>query len=267
MNSRGGQTPSVNRAARPFGDLVADLTGTDDSRPPVVLVHGLTFDRGMWAPVVETLEGRRSLAIDLPGHGDSPARSSYDMADVADVLRGAITAAGLDAPVVVGHSIGALLATVYASRHPARAVLNIDQPLLAGPFADMLRSVEPVLRGPDYLSVWGQLFNDMATDELSPRQRALLRSTPRQDLLIGYWAEVLEKSADELRQQRTDELAALRARGVAYHHVSRTPLPPPYLEWLRAVLPAVEITVLPGGGHFPHVAHPAVIAELVSRWD
>jgi pimeloyl-ACP methyl ester carboxylesterase len=249
-----------------LGGLAADLTGTDDGKAPVVLLHGLTFDRGMWAPMVGALAGRLAVAFDLPGHGDSPPRDSYDPADVADVLHEAIRAAGLAAPVLVGHSIGAVLATVYAARHPARAVLNIDQPLLPGPFGDLLRSVEPVLRGPDYLGVWTTLLDGMGVDELSAPLRALLRSTPRQDLLLGYWKEVLETSSEELRRQRTDELTALRERGTGYHHVSRAPLPPAYVEWLQTVLPAAGTTVLPGSGHFPHLARPEALVEILSGW-
>lgn len=249
-----------------LGELAADLTGSDDGRSPVVLLHGLTFDRGMWAPLVDALAGRRAVAFDLPGHGDSPPQTSYALAEVADVLHEAITVAGLDAPVLVGHSIGAVLATAYAARHPARAVLNIDQPLLAGPFADLLRSVEPVLRGPGYLGVWTQLLDGMGIEELDPPLRELLRSTPRQDLLLGYWGEVLEASPEELRWRRTDELTALRARGTGYHHVSRAPLPPPYLQWFQTALPSAGTTVLPGSGHFPHLSHPKTLADTLSRW-
>jgi len=249
-----------------LGELVADVTGTDDGRPSVVLLHGLTFDRGMWAPMVEALAGRRAVAFDLPGHGDSARQASYAPADVADVLHEAVVAAGLDAPVLVGHSVGAVLATAYAARHPARAVLNVDQPLLPGPFGDLLRSVEPVLRGPDHLSVWTRLLDQMGVEELSPPLRALLRSTPRQDLLLGYWGEVLDLSPDELRAQRTDELVALRERGTGYHHVSRAPLPAAYVSWLRAALPSAGITVLPGSGHFPHLARPEALVEILSGW-
>lgn len=249
-----------------LGELVADLSGTDDGRAPVVLLHGLTFDRAMWAPMVDALAGRRAVAFDLPGHGGSPPQDSYEPADVADVLHAAITAAGLDAPVLVGHSIGAVLATVYAARHPARAVLNIDQPLLPGPFGDLLRSVEPVLRGPDYLSVWTPLHDGMGTEELSPPLRALLRSTPRQDLLLGYWKEVLETSPEELRRQRSDDLTALREHGTDYHHVSRAPLPPGYVGWLRSLLPSAGTTVLPGSGHFPQLGRPAALVEILSGW-
>ncbi|WP_328618209.1 alpha/beta fold hydrolase [Amycolatopsis sp. NBC_00355] len=72
------------------------------------------------------------LALDLPGHGDSP-RGSYAFDDVTDAIHGAVSSAGLTRPVLIGHLIGGVLATAYAARYPARAVVNLDQPL-AGPF-------------------------------------------------------------------------------------------------------------------------------------
>ena len=248
-------------------ELDADVTGTDDGRPPVVLLHGLTFDRRMWGPLVQALDGRRAVALDLPGHGGSAGRGSYDLRDVADVVHGAVTAAGLRAPVLVGHSIGAVLATVYAARHRARAVLDIDQPLLAGGFAELLRSLEPVLRGPDHLGVWTRLVAGMGLAELSPQQRGLLHSTPRQDLLLGYWRDLLERSPEELTAQRTQELRALHEAGTGFHHVSRAPLDPGYQAWVRSALPDAGSTVLPGSGHFPHLAQPAAVVEVLSRWD
>jgi pimeloyl-ACP methyl ester carboxylesterase len=250
-----------------LGELGADLTGTDDGRGPVVLLHGLTFDRGMWGPLVDVLGGRRAVALDLPGHGESPRRDSYDLGDVVDVLHDAVMAAGARRPVLVGHSIGGVLATVYAANHPARAVLNIDQPLLVGPFGEMLRSVEPVLRGPEYRSVSDELVAGMGIEQLSPQLRELLRSTPRQDLLLGYWREILEKPSDELREQRTRELTALRESGTAYHYVSRAPVNPGYEAWFRSVLPEAGITVLPGSGHFPHLAQPEALVEILSGWE
>ena len=39
---------------------------------PVVFLHGLTFDRATWRPIIERLgEGVCSIAFDLPGHGDT----------------------------------------------------------------------------------------------------------------------------------------------------------------------------------------------------
>ncbi|WP_205704890.1 alpha/beta fold hydrolase [Kineococcus indalonis] len=111
--------------------------------------------------------------------GTADPRDAYDVEEVAGVLHEALAAAGLREPVLVGHSLGGVPATVYAAEHPARAVLNIDQPLLPGPFGEVLRSLEPVLRGPDHLQVWQRLLAGTGTEQLSPPLRGLLRSTPR----------------------------------------------------------------------------------------
>jgi hypothetical protein len=82
----------------------------------------------------------------------------------------------------------------------------------------------------------------MDIEQLSPQLRELLRSTPRQDLLLRYWREILEKSPEELRDQRTCELES----GTAYRYVSRAAVNPGYEAWFRGVLPEAGITVLPG---------------------
>jgi pimeloyl-ACP methyl ester carboxylesterase len=60
-------------------------------------------------------------------------------------------------PVVVGHSIAAIVATAYAARHPTRGIINVDQPLQAAPFAAMVQSLADKLRGPGSLAQWRQV--------------------------------------------------------------------------------------------------------------
>src|ERR1700754_1171415 len=115
-----------------FDALSGTLTGLPDERPPLVLLHGLSFDRRLWTPLLRELQALEpvalSLALDLPGHGASPVQESYRIADVATQVHCAVTAAELPPPVIVGHGIGAVVATVYASRYPVHSVINIDQP-------------------------------------------------------------------------------------------------------------------------------------------
>ena len=253
-----------------FGTLASDSHGTDDDRPPLVLLHGLTYDRRQWGPVLRELAvldpGRRTVSFDLPGHGDSPPRETYPLDELSEILHDAVTEAGLDAPVVVGHSYGGALATTYAAAHPVRGVVNVDQPLLVGPFAALLRNAEPTLRSPAYLQVWETLLSGMGIEALPPAARELVRTatTPRQDLLLGYWAELMTDPAGELDDRRAGELAAIHARGVAYHHVAGNDLAPAYRGWLESLLPDVTVTVLPGGGHFPHLAGPAELAKILA---
>ncbi|MDG4825191.1 alpha/beta fold hydrolase [Asanoa sp. WMMD1127] len=254
-----------------FGELAADRYGDRaDERPPLVLLHGLTYDRRHWGPLVAALAdrepGRRVVAFDLPGHGGSPRRETYCLDEVARLVHEAVTDAGLDAPVVVGHSIGGVVATIYGATYPARGVVNIDQPLSVGGFADLLRRSAADLRGPHFARVWASLRAGMGVDQLPPAARRLIdaASTPDQDLLLGYWHELLFRPAAELTVRRERELATIRSRGVGYHHVAGVEPDPAYQRWLVSALPDVAVSVVAGGGHFPHVVRPTDVAELLA---
>jgi pimeloyl-ACP methyl ester carboxylesterase len=253
-----------------YGDLAADSFGADNGQPALVLLHGLTFDRRHWSPVLAdpAIAGshRRIVSFDLPGHGESPRRDSYWLADLTDVLHAAISEAGLASPVVAGHSAGGVLATGYAARYPVSGVVNIDQPLLVGGFGDFLRRSEPMLNSDDFLQVWETLLDGMHVDELPTSARELVRtaSTPRQDLFLGYWKDLITTPAKQADENNARDLAAIRAAGVPYHYITGSAVEPGYRAWLEAALPDVQITVLPGSGHFPHLVHPAEVAKVLA---
>jgi pimeloyl-ACP methyl ester carboxylesterase len=205
--------------------------------------------------------------FDLPGHGQSPRRGSYRLTDLADALNAAITEAGLSRPVVAGHSAGGVVATAYAARYPVRGVVNIDQPLLLAGFGQFLRRSQPVLNSDDFLQVWDTLLDGMHLDELPPAARELVRtaSTPRQDLLLGYWRKLLD-APEQAEEDNARDLAAVRAAGVPYHYIAGSAVEPGYRAWLEAALPSVLITELPGSGHFPHLAHPAEVAKVLAHF-
>lgn len=88
--------------ARDFAGLAGVLDGGPDGRAPLVLLHGLTFDRAMWEPALAELRatdpGRQVLALDLPGHGGSAAWPRYDIKSVAAAVHRAAEEAGLQRP-------------------------------------------------------------------------------------------------------------------------------------------------------------------------
>lgn len=249
--------------------LVADDQGPSDDPAPVVLLHGLTFDRRIWRPVTDAMgrigPGRRILTLDLPGHGDSPGWPAYDVASLAEGVHRAVEAAALPPPVVVGHSMSAVVATVYAARYPTRSVINVDQPLQVEPFARFVQSLADQLRGPAFPDVWARFEASMHAELLPPAGRALVSSTshPSQQLVVGYWRDALERSPEELGAWAGDVLADVRARNVPYLVVSGAEVDPDYRRWLGDVLPQAEIAVWPESGHFPHVAHPERFAQIL----
>jgi len=90
------------------------------SRPTLVLLHGIT-DSGLCFPrVVKALAGEYELVLpDARGHGlsDKP-QTGYSPADHAADDAGLIRALELDRPVLIGHSMGGLVASLVAAGYP-----------------------------------------------------------------------------------------------------------------------------------------------------
>src|SRR5438105_5597173 len=87
---------------------------------PVVFLHGLTFDRTTWRPIIERLgDGVRSIALDLPGHGDSGGEPCT-LREAAARVKSAVDSLGIAEPVIVGHSISSGIASIYAASYPVR---------------------------------------------------------------------------------------------------------------------------------------------------
>jgi pimeloyl-ACP methyl ester carboxylesterase len=258
-----------------FGDLAGDLTGEPGRKPPLVLLHGLTFDRTSWHPALAELAtldpGRQVLALDLPGHGESPAWPSYDMESLAEGVHRAVEEAGLRPPTLAGHSVAGVIATIYAGRHPAAGVVNVDQPLQVEPFARLVQSLAGPLRGPGFAQVWAQFEASMGIGLLPQAAQDLLQSARyvRQDLVTGYWRDAIDRPVEELARQVSDGLAAVRDAKVPYLYVAGHEPGQEYLGWLNRELPQAEVTIWPGSGHFPHLAQPGRFEQILAgtaRW-
>jgi pimeloyl-ACP methyl ester carboxylesterase len=251
--------------------LAADDYGRNDDRPPLVLLHGMTFDRTTWRDIVPRLQridpGRRVVAIDLPGHGQSPDQATYELDTIVGQIHRVVEEAGLPAPVLVGHSASGGFATAYAARHPSRGVVNIDSSLQIAPFITLLQSLGERLRGPEFPALWQQIFYaSFHVELLPPAARDLVRSTcrPRQEVALGYWRQLIEQSADEVPAMIEHETAALRASGMPYLYIAGDDLRPDYRQWLGVRLPAATVEVWPRTGHFPHLADPQRFARRLA---
>jgi pimeloyl-ACP methyl ester carboxylesterase len=258
--------------SRSYGGLVADDLGRSDGRPPLVLLHGLTFDRRMWRPALTELEaidpGRRVLAFDLPGHGDSPDSTSYTIEALVESIHAAVIEAELEAPVMVGHSAAAGTATVYAARHPSRGVISVEGTIRVGAFAGMARSMEPMLRGTGFNVMWDRITtNVFRLDEVAPDVREFVLATgrPRQEIVLGYWQELFERTPEDLDAWVANSAAAIRASGVPFVAIVGQDPSPEEVAWLQSNLPEARTMVWPNSGHFPHLAHPRRFAELLAE--
>ncbi|MFF9815646.1 alpha/beta fold hydrolase [Streptomyces sp. NPDC014006] len=120
-------------------------TETPGAEPARVYVHGLGAVSSVYHAHIAArpeLAGRRSLFVDLPGHGisDRPEHFGYTLEEHADALAAALDAAGVTGAELIAHSMGGSVALVLAHRRPdlvsrlvlTEANLDRDPPPTAG---------------------------------------------------------------------------------------------------------------------------------------
>lgn len=108
------------RTAAVFGQRIAYVdVGTG---PPVVLVHGLADDLGVWHDTIAALAAHhRVIALDLLGFGKSAKPLvEYRAATEADIVDGLLASLHVTRATVVGNSLGGWVATLLAVRRPTR---------------------------------------------------------------------------------------------------------------------------------------------------
>jgi pimeloyl-ACP methyl ester carboxylesterase len=97
---------------------------TDEgSGPPILLLHATLHDRTDFAPVQDALaNGRRLLALDWPGHGESPLPAiPLRAVQLGDLLVEFADLLDLRNVVVVGNSVGGYAACRFGLERPDRA--------------------------------------------------------------------------------------------------------------------------------------------------
>ena len=98
------------------GALHIDSSGDG---PSLVLLHGWAMHSGLWGPLVPRLAQRyRVHAVDLPGHGHSPAPNEFTLDGCVAAVAAAL-AAGEPPHTVLGWSLGGLVAMRWALLEPA----------------------------------------------------------------------------------------------------------------------------------------------------
>jgi pimeloyl-ACP methyl ester carboxylesterase len=146
--------------------LAFDRAGSGE---PLLLLHGTTSSRQIWAPLLPTLVKHADvIAVDLPGHGDSPP-SSYSPPDWAKEVADLLDRLGLARIAAMGHSAGGWTALELAKAGRATAVVALTP-------AGLWRRHSPLATDIALNANWrlGRLSRGLALRVLrSPRVRSL----------------------------------------------------------------------------------------------
>ncbi len=240
---------------------------------PVLLLHGHTFDQRVWSDVVPSLldSGLRVIRPDLRGHGlSTQAPAGYHSSHHADDMAAVLDAAGVDAAVVVGFSLGGGVALELALAQAERVrALALVAPTLPGRpfetgFMDNLRQVARVARGEGIraamLGPWldSPLFAFSFTKPgLRERTAALVADFPG--------AEYLATERDRVERQWTvpERLGEILVPTVVAVGERELPGFAAYAEEAAAAIPGAHLERVPECGHLLPLEAPQRIAALI----
>jgi pimeloyl-ACP methyl ester carboxylesterase len=102
----------------------------DAAKPTLIFIHGVLNDHSVWILQTRYLanHGWNVLALDLPGHCRSAGEPPATVEEAADFVLALMDVAGLEKAVLIGHSLGSLVALEAAARAPER----VSQLVLVG---------------------------------------------------------------------------------------------------------------------------------------
>lgn len=243
-------TPLPRTLQRPGAALRYADSGGDG--PPVVLSHGAGMDHRSFDPQVPPLirAGYRVITWDLRGHGDSllahPVR--FTAADALTDLEALLDVLQLEAPVLVGHSLGGGLSQAFVREHPTRTagLVVLDATWNAGPLT-RLESVTLPLAAPLFtlIPAWRMPRLMAKASAVTPAaiaatEKAFAAMPKRR--FIDVWRATVSLVDPDPRYRTPVPLGLIRGERDATGNIA-TAMP----RWARAE--GVAENVIPGAGH------------------
>lgn len=245
--------------------LAGAVAGNDSSGMTIVFLGSLGSDRSMWQPQVDDLgSDHRTVALDLRGHGESPAPSGpYSVPELAEDVLAKLAALELDAVHIVGLSLGGAVAQQIALTAPERvATLSLlctsakfgePQPWLDR--AATVRTSGTASIADAVVERWFTLGLADSDTDLVDRARAMVTNTDDE----GYAACCEALAGWDSRA----ELPGVTAPTLAIAGAQDPATPPPHLQIIADAIPGARIEILDPGAHLVNLEQSSVVSALI----
>lgn len=235
----------------------------------VVFLQGIGGAARLWEPQVKSFRaaGYQPVALDLPGYGARPPVDAMTFDMLAADVETAIDAHKLDRPVIVGHSLGGMIAQTCLRRRPegyCAVVLSGTSPAFGNPGGDFQKKfvadrLGPLDAGHTMAEMAPGIGDQIMGPNADPANRALLVD------VMGAISPRTYRAAVQCLVS-FDERANLGHIGVPVlclvGELDRN-APPPVMERMAGKIPGAKFVCLPGLGHMPNLEAPGAYDRAI----
>ncbi|MFT4178391.1 MAG: alpha/beta hydrolase [Thermomonas sp.] len=276
------------RLETPNGMLAALRNGGDG--PRVLALHGWLDNAASFLPMAAHLGGIELVALDLPGHGRSvhlPQAAEYTFAGAIGAVLDAADALGWDEFALLGHSMGAGIASMVAAACPDRITRLVAIEALGALAEDPQRTVTRLREAVAAQRATGRPMRVFPDIDSAVRARMLAGRVPGSGLdeplvrllverglrpVEGGWVwssdpRLTLPTLVRMTEAQVEALVAgIECPTLALFADPAQPYLPDDLRRRRAaLLPHGRLLVMPGGHHL-HMQQPAEVAAPVREF-
>ncbi len=240
---------------------------------PIVLLHAVGGNALWFASLITALNGRRVIALDMPGHGGSTGVSSWEMEPLAELIF-ASSRQLVNGPVIWGgHSWGGKLAAMIAARHPqtteglllldpspacgtavpAEVFVDMTYGGELGPWPSLDEAKSSVRKLPQY-SGWNKELERAFERGLARGADGTVRARISRQTLIAISSGHLKDHSDAIRKVTCPALLAVADESLFWQEQTNFPLLP---QATRAVIRS---------NHWLMTGNPAELNWVVDSW-
>lgn len=238
----------------------------------IVMLHGVGGGKEAWTPQLDAIAdaGYRAVAWDAPGYGQSPTIEPYDMPGLARALERLIDALGAARCVVIGHSMGGMVAQDAVAAFPAKIaglILSATSPAFgkadgAWQRAFLDKRLGPLDAGQTMADLAPALVAGMIGPDAAPAGVRLAT-----EVMARVPCETYRKALHAIvRFDRRDALGDIRVPTLAIAGGSDANAPPAVMEKMAARIAGAEYRVLAGCGHLSNLERPGPFNDIVRAW-
>jgi 3-oxoadipate enol-lactonase len=223
---------------------------------PLVFLHGVGGGHHAWEQQLPHFAGLGypSHAWDQPGYGHSAAVEPYDLEHISASLARLIESLGGEPVVLVGHSMGGMIAQETYARHPQLVkalALCFTSPAFAGGSSEFTRQfiaarIGPLDQGKSMAEIAAQLIPTMGSN-----------SKLAERLMAGVPPETYRKAVQLLTTfDRRKELADIKVPTLLIAGSEDKTAPPSVMERMAQKIPGAEYVLIPDCGHLGPMDRP-----------